>query len=568
MSGANAFVANNQQNLDNVRPVGAGNDNTQRIQNSVNLKVFVDEIYQQDLNKEREEAQAKYLEFTRRYKADKSSLALFQSQIEFFKQNMIYNVKPSDTITNPHQCGAVARKIYEWRNVVEYANFDDRILSNERRIIDVGASKRLINEEALNVVGLRPTLSFGDLVRQSQTTRYMKNQFVDLTIQQYAKAGRLNRDDLLLFTDSIYYINDYDLYTIADNLNIGVIACGALHVPKRANDTDGYLKCGGKIFGEVQTDTLNNKMTMHVQGNPEIYEHAIRFIGLLDKDVYEITSNAQRTKDFKLYVCALERLDFGATIYTRFRIVKAPVTMTVTQARTLYVPNCPDALSERICGLRKDGDFTQEECTQVLEANGNLKMVNGNKNYVSDGICVIESNGKAVAYKSIQGKIVGKSFNMYAPNRHSTIDTVTNYVNDLRTTFSKITAGSIKADFNLPVESYNRVVKELLKLKELNRDTLKSALFVAQVALPSAGMLDFSVPILASALKEAYQIELHLSSILDSQIATQLNAVKERGTQEIVSESIFFRLARWFLGNNDQDFQKREHVTETSLIDI
>lgn len=493
-----------------------------------------------------------------RYHGENNKLPLStQEQVNYFKSNRVFNVKVVESVTNPHQPGAVLRKIYEWRNITEYGCFDVDSLINNRRIIDVGASKRLINETpeesgfTFDVVALRPITGFGDLVRKSQTPYNMRKKFKDQTLSQFFmnKNGQTRRDDLLLFTDSIYYIGDRELYDVCCKLEDGVVAVGALHVPKRTADTDGFLYCGGQVFGKVVRDDIAQSMIMAVEGNPEVYRHAIRFEKLLDHDIVEIPTPGQSS--FKLFVCALERVDFGATIYTRFRIVRTPRSMflPVAEAGSLFTNFNPDSRRQCIEGIQ---EYSPD--TTIVEKDGSIKIESVQKEYVSKHICMLKGNGRNVAFKTIKDKIIGKSFKSYAPKRRNIYETITNYVDDVRTTFSKVESEVIDADFVMPLEAYNRVVKELLKAKEFNIDTIKSALFVSQVALPSVGMLDFCVPILASAMKEAYGIEQHLMSMLDSKLTKQVNAIKS-GQDEIFSESLFTKVLRFAFGNNDCSFQ-------------
>lgn len=477
-----------------------------------------------------------------------------------FHKNHIYCVEedPQNRFTNPHQEAAELRKYYEWLNVTQFGSFDAMIGVNHRRIVDVGASKRLIHKrEAIpNYVALNPHCGLGDYEREA------KAMFTnDMDRVEYCKLAdyteQLKPTDLLLFTDSYYYIQRQELLEAADKMRFGVIAAGSAHVLSKADDTDGYLRIDDYIFGEARP--MDDKhMYMIVDGNPEAYCHPQVLKQSLNKNVFMIFDGSDvsvprdftqpsfgstviKGRGYKLFVKILDRFDMGATIYTRFIIIKAKIEEDVQidlptrwQRTNCHRLDC--AVSE---AKQVEGEVNRE--LDLVQARGvaSAKCPRDAQKFRPQ---VVKVGQEEMCYKVINGQIV----TVKVEHRATKND---NVLRRVQKRLSNIQMQVESPDFAVPMDIYNKLVKEIMKCKEVNLATLKSAIMVAQLNMPAVSMRDYLVPIIGSALKEALGVETRLLNLLSNEEVAQLNAIRD-GEDITGTDSIFTRVSQalvdWF----------------------
>lgn len=479
-----------------------------------------------------------------------------------FHKNGIYCVEedPMNRFTNPHHEAAEMRKYYEWLNVTQFAAFDATIGVNHRRIVDVGASKRLIalREAVPNYIALNPHCGLGDYEREAKA---MFSNHLDRceykTLAEYTPA--LQRTDLLLFTDSFYYIKREELLAACDGMRFGVVAAGSAHVLSKADETDGYLRIGDHIFGEA--GPFGKGMYMTVDGNPEAYCHPRVLQKSLDRNIYcefdgsdvfvpnDITlphgpGIVVPGRGYKLFIKILDRFDMGATIYTRFIIIKArvdedlqidlPTRWIRTNAHRL---DCAVSEAKVEEGVRRELDIVNNrgvaQGQQPLDAKKFKPQV-------------VKVGEEEMCYKVINGEIVSVKVDHSVTRKDG-------YITAVRKRLGNIVMKHESPDFAIPMDTYNKIVKEIMKCKEINLGTLKSAVMLAQLNMPTASMRDYLVPVVSSALKEALGVETRLLDLLSNEEVAQLNTIRD-GKDITGNDSVFTRVSQAILDWFTPDF--------------
>jgi hypothetical protein len=215
---------------------------------------------------------------------------------------------------NQHQDLANFRAYFEWRIITKNTKLVAGFIN--LFIIDVGASTRLANSLVARVA-LRPILDVQDRLRSNKFVPKVPTITLDMTLQEFAgKNEKLLRDKNVVFnfTDVIYYIDDYNLVSVAEKMHDGVIAFGTLHIFKfTVDDEFQELMNLGVITQEEHT------INMKVVGNETTYQHQPRFSLLLNMDNYTIPGY-----NFNLTVEKQDQVDFGPTLYISFIISKGP----------------------------------------------------------------------------------------------------------------------------------------------------------------------------------------------------------------------------------------------------
>lgn len=468
---------------------------------------------------------------------------------DLYTDQLVFCVKedPRNEFMNPHHDAANLRKFYEHKNLIQFANFDRTNGGNLRKVIDVGASARLINETAITkIVALNPHCGTGDYLREAKYIgRENPANVVKMTLSQFLERNKKlakegdpsvvgSQQYLYNFTDSLYYTHQ-DLAQVASQVNYGVFACGACHVPKHEGQTDGLLKIGDHVFGYVKLLSNEARMQMKVNGNPEFYEHDVILQEALEYDSFMIRA----TDDNALICHVLDRFDFGATEYTRFCIIK----ITVEEAEKFKQ-------SPRIAKTK--AEFIPLTVDDIIVKNHakTCEIIPQTSEDVKKGT-VTKIGGDTVAFKAVKDKIVGVRVNNIVKKRENVVEVVKHFKKDIAAKFADITLGNIDSDFELPMSTYNKVVKEITKAEQINKKVLKSALFIAQINLPNADMNQYLLPVVASALRDAFGLEVRLTEMLDSKTAQLLQKVKT-GEDVKASQSIFHKLAQWVLGSEDE----------------
>lgn len=457
---------------------------------------------------------------------------------EEYAKNGIFCTQKSTNITNPHNDGANLRAYYENQNLSQYLNYQqDKVrygtkLTQEqfgftRPLVDVGSSGRLIsNPPTYNTVALVPEAQFGDLERISKRPENKYITVLPMTLQSYIENCDTCPNTLFNFTDSLYYIDNNTLYKTFNNSNYGVVATGSLHIPSM--ETDGFLYANGKTFGRVYTN--DHDMTMQILGNPEVYNHPIRFAKLAKYDTIVIEENPQY--NYRLVVQVKDRYDFGATLYSRIIIVK--------QSMKKRLPNTMPSFYKRKCNERLQNSVN---VGHYVDNKGIVHKTDYNTD--GQGLFTLPSGDKAVFTRV---KNVIRAAKVDAGDLP--LESDGGFMDWIKDKISYISVGEIRSDFMITIEEYNDIVKQIIKSTNIDRKTIVDAMFLAKVKLPSAHLFEIILPIVSSALKDAAQLEVRIAGMLKDKSVSILKRAKN-GNIKAAETGIFTDIARWIFGNND-----------------
>jgi hypothetical protein len=162
-------------------------------------------------------------------------------------------------------------------------------------------------------------------------------EFFDKDFDKWVPRYKNKKEDaLILATDVLYYIEDDDIYAVADKLNEGTFMVGAVHIPKHFDtelhlitySTDETTKVEGKMqlipkkvdFTKQYIDMRDVQMIMEMDGNDHTYKHDVRFPELRDKNMTIIAPKKKR--DYIIKVVVEHRIDMGATYHTTLKFIK------------------------------------------------------------------------------------------------------------------------------------------------------------------------------------------------------------------------------------------------------
>lgn len=475
--------------------------------------------------------------------------------IKIYADQRIYCTRIDPFITNPHQDGANLRRYFEHLNMITFATFSDVEGGNQRRIIDVGASNRLINEPAINnIVGLKPHASAGDYLREA---KYMTDEGLALpnncnqqTFQQFESRAH----DLYNFTDSLYYIHDFELFEAVEDKPYGVVACGTAHIPKL--NSDGLLRLGDNVFGEARR--LNATLEMKVKGNPESYHHPIVLEKALEYDTFvyyapdeSIINNNDDddNQENPILIChVLDRFDFGATVYIRFCIIKIHAEEFTGPSVTLWTYEQPGSRGAWI----PEEAMKRVKASVCVDSKTMCEITADEEEFTKDTL-LTKTEDQLVCYKKIDAQIYAVKVNNLVAARDNLLDTIANFKQDLRNKYANILIGRETPDFIMPTEDYNRIVKDLMQCDSIDLKALHNTLRLAMTRVPHADARTYLIPIVASALKEAFAVETTLVSVLQN-TESQLYAKLKNGEDIRAKDTLFRRFARWLLNPLDKDF--------------
>lgn len=362
----------------------------------------------------------------------------------------------------------------------------------------------------------------------------MKNAIAD------SKTHML-RDKIFNFTDSIYYIEDSDLMEWAAYMDYGVIGCGTAHI--LADDNDGYIRCGSNVLGKVYHDTSRTYMAMQVKGNDQTYTHRVVFPDLLKYDAHKIgEAKDEDGNAYKVLVIAKDRFDFGATIYTRFVIVKAYMNQRMVTPPTLFQRTCVNRNESAVnCGVLYDKEGKEYTVDFSVGKNGVFHSKDGKSDIV---------------YTTVNSHIIAARVPKLTVKRENWCDKVWNILDDFQNAFSYYHLNEQSASFAIPTSVYNDIVKQIIKADTIDRKTILEIVLLGNLRCPNADMIEVLLPLINSALKDAAMLETRVQTILKDQAAHLVNGFKQ-GTIEVNRhESVMFKFTRAFVGNSDGDMEQ------------
>lgn len=323
-------------------------------------------------------------------------------------------------------------------------------------------------------------------------------------------------------------------------MDYGIIGCGSAHI--LADDNDGYLRCGEDVLGKVYRDTTGEFMAMKVKGNDQTYAHRSVFRSLNKFDA-ELIGKAKDSNgnSFKLIVVAKDRFDFGATIYTRFVLVKAHLNEMMITPPTLYQRTCDHRNDASMnCGILYDKDGKEHTVDFAIGKNG-----------------IYHSNdGKSdIIYTTVNSHIIAAKVPRLAIRRENWLDKVWHIFDDVQDKFSYYNLHKDEACFAIPISVYNDIVKQILKADKINRKTILEVLLLGNLRCPNADMVEVLIPLINAALKTAAVIETRIATILKDTATHLNNGFKEGSVVVNPQESVMMKITRAFFGNHDMDME-------------
>jgi hypothetical protein len=166
-------------------------------------------------------------------------------------------------------------------------------------------------------------------------------------IQQFAKnfgdfVPRYNNkpeDTLFIFTDILYYVDDEEIYKLAENLNDGVFGIATMHIPKHLDtkthpiifpgcDENDQAFIEGKVrivpkkvnYKQSKYTIYETKMVMEMEGNDHTYTHQIKYPELRERRFTVL--EPLKPHPFIIKAVVEEKIDTGATYYMSIKLIK------------------------------------------------------------------------------------------------------------------------------------------------------------------------------------------------------------------------------------------------------
>lgn len=409
----------------------------------------------------------------------------------------------------------------------------------------------------------------------------LKAQLYDYTYQEFCAGIENKNDDYVFnFTDVIYYISIRDLVTGFRTMKDGVVGCGLMHVPKInnldklpikfANDCSGYMQLrvvdrsvlpkdehwffdlhGDDNFKQLYREDEESvfEMCMYMAGNPQPYVHAPRFLKLREVDTIALAEDTYS----RYYLEVQDTFDLGATYYKRFYIYKVPKRVVPDSFKYFIPAALPD---------KKDLGFDEQIETRSVAVQSNLNkqqtlFIDTSKiipksadNFKPGGVGLytLEKDEKkgvteAVAVVQINEAISAKTITV--PSTYDGLNPF-GYIKDYFAAYQLDVERC--SDVVLKMQTFNKIVKQIMVAQKLDVQTLKEILFSAEARTSGVSLHRTMIPILSAAFKEAFQVEGRLLQILDSDIVKSLTAIKNKQAKLLDNCSIFYRLAYWICG--------------------
>jgi hypothetical protein len=109
--------------------------------------------------------------------------------------------------------------------------------------------------------------------------------------------------------------------------------------------------------------------------------------------------------------------------------------------------------------------------------------------------------------------------------------------------------GALDYDFQMDAKTYNHVVAQIAKSKEINRKSIMDIILATSVKTASVDICKYVVPIVASAMKDAAQLEIRIEELVNSKLSGFLNNVKTEN--KVQKASIWARAAEYLFGRSD-----------------
>jgi hypothetical protein len=320
-------------------------------------------------------------------------------------------------------------------------------------------------------------------------------------------------------TDSIYYLTKNDLHQIAASfIDYGVIATGTMHVGNRFASKNGIAAVEfdndqqGRVIFYRHHKTGEHRMTMQVKGNTFAYDHPQVFPELLVHDSTIMTFEAQEEDEvvndteisFSLILSVLDSIDLGATLYKRFVITKVSNHdidrfRRELSAPTMFPPKTQIPLDE-VEEKKEPNTFDKEKFNYI--------PIKDTKDFVS---------GETL-FKVIDSKI--QAYTLTGIRDEQSI------LEKIRSIGTYIELKMARSTFAIDMETYNRITRQCLETKKIDRKFLVDSLLLIGKQLPSMKLINHAVPVLANAINDALMIESRVQVMLEGSDIANINKAK------------------------------------------
>jgi hypothetical protein len=219
--------------------------------------------------------------------------------------------------TNAHLDGATPRGTGAFKLVYKFGKYDKN-KGFTRDMIDIGFGPRK-HCYAVCRIAVGPICDNEDIIRRSLATKndlvlYYKNTFQEFIIKQDVKQYIKKNQPLLIFTDTIYYINfQYSQFDDFDDNS--VVGVGLAHQYIK----DGELQLGTKPFGTIKK--IENQIVMKVDGNNQEYKHK-DILEPLGKNNSMVLVAKTNDPNRRILLYRYDTIDFGSSHYVSFILIK------------------------------------------------------------------------------------------------------------------------------------------------------------------------------------------------------------------------------------------------------
>jgi hypothetical protein len=260
--------------------------------------------------------------------------------------------------TNAHLDGATPRGTGAFKLVHKFGKYDKN-KGFTRDMIDIGFGPRK-HVYAVCRIAVGPICDNEDIIRRSLATKndlvlYYKNTFQQFIVKEEVKSYVKKNQPLLIFTDTIYYIDfQYDQFNdFDDNTVVGI---GLAHQYRK----DGDLQLGTRPFGTIKK--VENQIVMKVDGNNQEYKHKDVLHDLGDNNCMVLVAK-QNDQNKRILLYRYDTVDFGASHYVSFILIKT--SKDINSCIAYVLPN----------------DTTEVEIIGSGESENKMVIVNGVTRY-------------------------------------------------------------------------------------------------------------------------------------------------------------------------------------------
>jgi hypothetical protein len=311
-----------------------------------------------------------------------------------------------------------------------------------------------------------------------------------------------------------------------------------MHVGNKYASKSGVaqVKFGQKVQGRVlfyESHEKHNRrqqmMTMQVQGNGFSYNHPVVFPELLKYDSVLLQYGEENNPDyngesFALVLTVLDSFDLNATLYKRFVITKIstddiPRVKREINAPTqhppsteipfddLYVENAEEYIPEP----EKEVKFEEPPNAFAKDQIKNIVMHDKNGDFVANG----------VYYKHIDKQI--KAYTLTGVKDEQSI------LEKIRAIGTYIELKAAKANFAIDMDTYNRLVRNIIQAKKVDRTMLIDTYLLVSKQIPNLDINKYGMPLIASVVKDALMVESKVEVMLEGADVKNINLAKKGG---------------------------------------